>query len=80
MLLTHVLAGNSQAATFVYPANPSEAAALAFGILTKKLQTHMQFNATYPGFGGFLPEFEVVNMTISPTGTYGHKISALSNG
>lgn len=80
MLLTHALAGNPQAAIFVYPANPSEAANLAFGILTKKLSTYIQFNTTYPGYGGFLPNFEIGNTSISPANDSNHKVSALDNG
>lgn len=80
MLLTHALAGNAQAATFVYPADPTSATALALGILTKKLSTYVQFNVTFPGFGGFLPEFEIGNTTIWPKSGFDHKVAALDNG
>lgn len=80
MLLTHAIAGNLQAATFVYPLNSAKATALAFGILTRKLLTYSQFNSSYPGFGGFLPYFEIGNSTIWPTNDFDHKVSAFDNG
>ena len=30
-------------------------------ILTRKINSFERFNATYPGFGGFLPWFDVAN-------------------
>lgn len=80
MLLTHAIAGDPQAATFVYPSNPANATALAFGVLARKFSTYSQFNSSYPGFGGFLPDFEIRNSTIWPTSDFDYKVSALDNG
>lgn len=80
MLLTHAIAGSPQAASFVLPSNPAGAPELAFGILTKKLSTYSQFNASYPGYGGFIPDFAITNSSISPTVDFDHKVSALDNG
>lgn len=80
MLLTHAIAGNPQASTFVYSANPADAAQRAASILKVKLSTYVMFNNTYPGFGGFLPSFEIGNTTIWPTKEFDHKVSALDNG
>jgi hypothetical protein len=80
MLLTHAIAGNRHASTFVYPANPSNAAELAVGILHTKLSTYIAFNNTYPGFGGFLPTFEIVGIGIRPVNGSSHRVSAFDNG
>lgn len=55
MLYAHAIAGSPQAARFLSPDNPGAAPDVAIQILTLKLQTYLQFNETFPGFGGFLP-------------------------
>jgi hypothetical protein len=55
MLYAHAIAGSPQAARFLSPDNPSAAPNIAISIMTLKLKTYLQFNETYPGFGGFLP-------------------------
>lgn len=80
MLLTHAIAGNSHAATFVDSANPADAAELAVAILNTKLSTYTAFNNTYPGYGGFLPIFEIVGQEIQPLSSSSHTVSAVDNG
>lgn len=80
MLLTLAIQGNTQAQTFVYSANPTDAAQLAGSILALKLDTYMQFNETFPGFGGFLPSFEVDSTTMRPSQKWQKRVSAIDNG
>lgn len=80
MVYTHALAGNKNAAAFVYPQNPSDAPEWAAAILNTKLQTYLAFNQTYPGFGGFLPWFLANETAIRPTGDWVNRVPALDNG
>ena len=80
MLLTHAIAGNSHASTFAYPANPTDAPEWAVAILNTKLSTYTAFNNTYPGYGGFLPTFEIDANEIRPVDGSNHTVSALDNG
>lgn len=80
MLLTHAIAGSSHASTFVYSANPADAAERAVAILNTKLATYKAFNNTYPGYGGFLPTFEIFDGAIGPVNGSIHTVSAVDNG
>lgn len=80
IVYTHAVAGNRQAATFVYPQNPSDAPLWAAAILNTKLQTYLAFNETYPGFGGFLPWFLANETSIRPTADWVNRVPALDNG
>lgn len=80
MLLTHAIAGNSYASTFVYSANPADAAEWAIAILNTKLATYTAFNNTYPGYAGFLPTFEIAGGVIRPADGSIHTVSAVDNG
>lgn len=80
MLYAHAIAGNQQAATFVYPQNRLDAPQWAAAILNTKLQTYLNFNATYPGFGGFLPWFLANETNIRPTSDWVNRVPALDNG
>lgn len=80
MLLTHAIAGNPLASTFVYSTNPSGAAEWATAILDRKLATYRNFNHTYPGYGGFLPTFEGDLTSIWPTKDWNNRLSAADNG
>lgn len=60
MLLAHVINGNPGAVQWILAAhgggdNVEKARALAIDILTTKWATYSMFNATFPGYGGFLP-------------------------
>ena len=80
MLYTHALAGSRDAARFLSPNNPGQAADIAFNIMKLKLNTYLQFNATYPGFGGFLPWYTGDSMDITPTWDWVNRVPALDNG
>ncbi|KAH8807307.1 putative GPI anchored protein [Xylogone sp. PMI_703] len=80
MLYTHAIAGSSQAARFLTPQNPKAAPDLATSILELKLQTYLDFNNSYPGFGGFLPWFTSDTQEISPTWDWVNRVPGLDNG
>jgi len=80
MLYAHAIAGSTQAARFLSPNNPGAAPAIAINIMTLKLQTYLQFNKTYPGFGGFLPWYTGDSQNIVPTWDWVNRVPALDNG
>ena len=80
MLLTLAINGNSQAQTFVYSANPADAAERAASILALKLDAYLEFNQTYPGFGGLLPQFESNVTTFRASQEWQNRVSAADNG
>jgi hypothetical protein len=60
MLLAHVIQGNPSAAQWILAAHGGgmdieKARVLAMDILKTKWTTYSMFNATFPGYGGFLP-------------------------
>lgn len=83
MLLTHAVAESGDygyASIFVYPAYPADAAEWAVAILNTKLSTYTAFNNTYPGYGGFLPTFEIDAGAIRPMNSSSYTVSAFENG
>jgi len=80
MLYTHAIAGSQQAARFLTPENPSAAPGFVASILKLKLETYLQFNASYPGFGGFLPWFTSSTQEISPVWNWVNQVPGLDNG
>jgi hypothetical protein len=80
MLYAHAIAGSPQAARFLTPAHPDSAADFAVSILERKLQSYLQFNESYPGFGGFLPWFTSSTQTLSPTWDWNNRVPGLDNG
>lgn len=80
MLLALAINGSVPASTFVYRANPIEAPDIAAAILTTKLQTYLNFNGSYPGYGGFLPTFESNLTAIQPAYDTHFQVSAADNG
>ncbi|KAL2356526.1 putative GPI anchored protein [Cryomyces antarcticus] len=81
MLLAHALDGDADAARFLAPNQSKEAAQrLAFQIMQTKLNTYLTFNATYPGFGGFLPWFLADKTVLTPTLDWVNRVPALDNG
>lgn len=80
MLYTHAINGSSDAARFLSPKNPAAAPGIAVSIMETKLQTYLQFNQTYPGFGGFLPWFESDIAEIKPTWDWVNRVPGLDNG
>lgn len=80
MMYTHAISGDPLASRFVYPVSPSGADLWAAAILSSKLKTYTTFNASYPGFGGFLPKMIVNETQISPTSESINTVSGLDNG
>lgn len=56
---------------------PAEAAKK---ILERKIASYERFNQAYPGFGGFLPWFEVSDAGLRPTTDWADRVPALDNG
>ncbi|KAM0713761.1 hypothetical protein Q7P37_010723 [Cladosporium fusiforme] len=80
MVLAKAIAGSGDAARFVSPDDPGKAGDLAFGTLGLKLKTYLDFNRTYPGFGGFLPWYNNTNAAIEPTSDWVDRVPGLDNG
>ena len=80
MLYTHAIAGSAQAARFLTPNHPGAAPDFVVSILELKLQTYLQFNESYPGFGGFLPWFTSSTQAISPVWNWVNQVPGLDNG
>jgi hypothetical protein len=80
MLYTHALAGSADAARFLSPENPGNAPDMAFDIMSLKLKTYLQFNQTFPGFGGFLPWYTGDSIDLTPTWDWVNRVPALDNG
>lgn len=80
MVYARAIAGDPRAARFVYPAVPQDGAQWAVSMMYIKLQTYLEFNKTYPGFGGFLPWFLSNETKIQPTSDWVNRVPALDNG
>lgn len=80
MVLARAVAGSADAARFVAPEKPSEAGKVAAELLRAKLESYLEFNATFPGFGGFLPWFNNSRETVEPTGDWVGRVPGLDNG
>jgi hypothetical protein len=80
MLYAQAISGSQGAARFLSPDKPSAAADIAVSVLEKKLTAYLNFNATYPGFGGFLPWFMSDEQDLSPTWDWVNRVPALDNG
>lgn len=52
----------------------------ALTLLALKLATYQRFNATYPGFAGFLPWVGVNSGVVSPTPDWEDRVPSLDNG
>ncbi|RDB22231.1 hypothetical protein Hypma_010743 [Hypsizygus marmoreus] len=86
MLLAHVVEGHPGAVRWILAndgggSDTEKARKLAIGLLEQKWTTYQEFNATYPGFGGFLPWFANSGMTpLAPTWDWNNRVPALDNG
>ncbi|KAE9378230.1 putative GPI anchored protein [Stipitochalara longipes BDJ] len=80
MIYAHAIAGSPQAARFLSPDNLAAAPDIAIDIMILKLKTYLQFNQTYPGFGGFLPWYTGDSQDIVPTWDWVNRVPALDNG
>lgn len=79
-LLALVLDGNEYAQLFVSPSNPAKAKEKALNLLQRKMASYEKFSQEYPGFGGFLPWFQVSNAGLRPTSDWSNRVPALDNG
>lgn len=80
MLYTHAISGSQEAARFLSPGTPEKAPGIAASIMQKKLQTYLNFNETFPGFGGFLPWVTADAQDLTPTSDWIDRVPALDNG
>lgn len=80
MVLAHALAGDSNAARFLAPDGPGNAPDIAYGIMKTKLDTYLAFNATFPGYGGYLPWFTTNATPVAPTSDWVNRVPGLDNG
>ncbi|KAF8499481.1 putative GPI anchored protein [Hysterangium stoloniferum] len=86
MLLAHVVNGHPGAAQWILAAHGGgsdveKARSLAINILQTKWNTYFEFNATYPGFGGFLPWFaHNGSAPLAPTWDWVNRVPGLDNG
>lgn len=80
MVYAHAIAGSPKAARFLSPGEPKKAPKLAASIMETKLKTYLQFNATYPGFGGFIPWMTTSSQNIEPTWDWVNRVPGLDNG
>lgn len=80
MVLAKAIAGDRDAARFVSPQDPKAASEVAFRLMRQKLATYLQFNRTFPGFGGFLPWFNNTYADIEPTSDWVDRVPGLDNG
>ncbi|CEJ94702.1 hypothetical protein VHEMI10219 [[Torrubiella] hemipterigena] len=80
MLYAHAIAGDRKAARFLSPDAPANAPAIAASIMQTKLKTYLQFNQTYPGFGGFLPWMTTSGQDVTPTWDWVNRVPGLDNG
>jgi hypothetical protein len=62
------------------PAHPEAAVGRAIEVLRAKISTYERFNRDYPGFGGFLPWYEVKAGRIEPERGWGERVPSLDNG
>jgi hypothetical protein len=49
------------------PSRPEAAVQVALDVLARKIATYQRFDREYPGFGGFLPWYQVIDGKVSPT-------------
>lgn len=80
MVYAHALAGDIRAARFIHPQAPENASEIAAAIMKKKLRAYLNFNQTYPGYGGFLPWFLSNETDLQPTSDWVNRVPALDNG
>jgi hypothetical protein len=84
MLSLSLIKNNSQitdmARIFINNLNPLYSEKKAIDILTKKIQSYENFDQKYPGFGGFLPWFIILDDGLIPTDDFKNKVPGLDNG
>eukprot|EP00042_Codosiga_hollandica_P019315 m.59418 g.59418 ORF g.59418 m.59418 type:complete len:517 (-) comp49239_c0_seq4:61-1611(-) len=81
-LLALALSGNPLATRFVMAsANTTNVTQVVADILERKISTYERFNASHPGFGGFLPWVSVGDDGVKPIApSWTSQVPALDNG
>ncbi len=51
-----------------------------FNVLNAKMNSYEDFNKAYPGYGWFLPWYQIVNNTVSPSSDWIDRVPSLDNG
>jgi hypothetical protein len=51
-----------------------------FNVLNAKMNSYEDFNKAYPGYGWFLPWYQIVNNTVSPSSDWVDRVPSLDNG
>ncbi|KPM42166.1 hypothetical protein AK830_g4372 [Neonectria ditissima] len=80
ILYAQAIAGSREAARFLTPHDLKAAPSFAASIMEVKLKTYLQFNETYPGFGGFLPWILTDEQAIKPNDGWNNLVPGLDNG
>ncbi|KAJ4238540.1 hypothetical protein NW757_012930 [Fusarium falciforme] len=80
MLYAQAISGSKEAARFLTPQNLGAAPGFAASIIETKLKTYLQFNETYPGFGGYLPWIKTDIQDIKPQDGWDNRVPGLDNG
>ncbi len=79
-VLLKAILGDPLAQLFVAPQAPESAAAAALALLELKIGSYEAFNASWPGYGGFLPWFSVADNGTAPLPSWATTVPALDNG
>jgi len=78
-ILAKIVQGDSLAQILI--SNDSQTALnTAIELLTNKITSYEKFNAEYPGYGGFLPWFNVTDQGMDPTPGWYDQVPSLDNG
>ena len=80
MLYAQAIVGSKEAARFLTPDDPASAPAFAASIMETKLNAYLQFNQTYPGFGGFLPWIKTNETEVTVQDGWDNRVPGLDNG
>lgn len=79
-ILGLVVTGNPYAERFIASNNFGEAVSTAVRLLEKKISSYEEFDRKYPGFGGFLPWFQIKTNRVEATAEWTQKVPGLDNG
>ena len=80
MMYARAVEGNPMAARWLSPDEPGKAQDIAISVMEKKLNSYLQFNETFPGFGGFLPWMTTATTPVTPTWDWVNRVPGLDNG
>ena len=85
-ILALALEGNDLAQKFVLSSSQAikislteDARNFSINLLSKKLDSYEEFNATFPGFGGFLPWVKIVGDHLEPADGWSNQVCPFSS-